>query len=165
MRDRTWKKLTLAALLGPAVVLAGCSSDPKPQPVPEQPATPEAPAVVLAEPVKIIDYKQGDSQAFQDLGVMLIKTQAEYDKLGDADIFPGIDFDKHDLVIATLGQRNTGGYTIQITALQLQGEALFVVGKATAPGPDDIVTQALTYPYYAVVIDNTTATYPVQAID
>lgn len=151
-----------AVLLGPATILAGCKSDGEAVVVEEEMAL----DIVLAEPVAIVDSKSGNSQALKDMvSVKLIKTQAEYDALGDADIFPGVDFEKYDLVIASLGMQSTGGYSVKITALQLEGDELAVTGKSSSPNTGDMTTQALTYPYDAVVIPNTTATSAVSYID
>lgn len=162
MRNRTWKMFVAAALLGPAVALVGCSSDGQPAPAKKKPEA----KLILAQPVEIVDSTTGDSKALKNLvGVMLIKSKQQYDKLGDDTIAPGIDFEKHDLVIAALGEQPTGGYSITIDALQLEGDKLVVVGKASAPAADASTIQALTYPYAAAVIENTTATRAVQAID
>lgn len=44
------------------------------------------------------------------------------------------------------GEKNTGGYTIEIVEVSLEGEQLSVSTVETEPGPDDMVTQAITYP-------------------
>lgn len=120
----------------------------------------------LAQPVTILERVNGNSAALKTIGKMHIETKQAYDALGDADIFPGeIDFDQNDLVIVALGEQPTGGYSIVIESIQLQGGELAVTGKATAPGPDAITTQALTYPYSAVLIPNTAADEVVTYID
>ena len=119
----------------------------------------------LAQPVTIIERVNGSSDALKSIGKMHIETKAQYDALGDANIFPGeIDFDANDLVIVALGQQPTGGYAINIASIHLQGGELAVTGKASAPGLDS-VTQALTYPYSAVLIANTDADNVVTYID
>ena len=160
MRNRTYKTLTLSLLLGSAVIVSGCKGGG----TKADSGDSAGPGVVLAEPVPILGNKTGNSMALP-FGVKLIKTQAQYEALGDPQIFEGIDFDKHDLVIAALGKRNTGGYSIQIDSLQTEGDTLVVVGKASSPAPSDPVTKVVTYPYAAAVIANTQATSVVQAID
>ena len=121
---------------------------------------------VLAQPVTILERVNGNSDALKTIGKMHIETKAQYDALGDADIFPGeIDFDANDLVIVALGEQSTGGYAINIESIQRQGGDLAVVGKASAPGADAITTQALTHPYSAVLIANTSADKVVTYID
>lgn len=157
MQNRTFKTLALALLIGPAM-LVGCKSGGS-----EDPAAPLAEP--LAEPVTIVQSKTGDSAALKSIGVKLVKTQADYDALGDADIFAGVDFEENDLVIASLGEQSTGGFSIEITSIQQEGDLLIVVGTSSRPGEDAVITQALTHPYAAVVIENTDATSPVPAID
>lgn len=160
MRTRTWKTFVAAALLCPTLAFVGCNGTSTAGG--EDGA--EKKQVILSEPVAILEKKAGNSEALS-LGVVLIQTQEQYDALGDKDIYPGVDFEKQDLVIAALGEQKTGGYAIDITALQVEGDTIFVQGKATAPAADAVTTQALTYPYAAAVINNTMATKVVSDID
>ncbi|MEM9346310.1 MAG: protease complex subunit PrcB family protein [Planctomycetota bacterium] len=153
---RIWKMnlLLVAALAG--FVLTGCKSD----------GDENAGATSLAQPVTILERVSGDSAALKDLGSYHIETQAQFDALGDAEIFPGeVDFDTNDLVIVALGERSTGGFAVKINSIQLSGGELAITGEATKPAETDAVTQALTYPYSAVLIPNTSADVVVPYID
>ncbi len=44
------------------------------------------------------------------------------------------------------GEKKTGGYSVKITKVAQSGKELRISYQLTAPGPDAIVTQALTYP-------------------
>jgi hypothetical protein len=151
------KLCVVAALAGTAMI--GCKSDGEPDGEAEVTAA-------LAQPVIILERVNGSSAALDTIGKMHIETQAQYDALGDENIFPGgVNFDENDLVIVALGEQPTGGYSINIESLQLEGGELAVTGKASAPGPDAVTTQALTYPYSAVLIANTSADKVVTYID
>ena len=157
MRNPMMKLFVVAALACSALV--GCKGD-------GGSTAPSDSGSALAQPVTILERVNGNSDALTTIGKMHIQTKQAYDALGDADIFPGeIDFDQHDLVIVALGEQPTGGYSVNIESIQLQGGELAVTGKATAPGPDDVTTQALTYPYSAVLIPNTAADKVVTYID
>jgi hypothetical protein len=148
--------LMVAALASTALI--GCKGDGETD-------TPTD-GVALAAPVAIGERVDGNSAALKTLGTYHIETKEQYDALGDADIFPGgLDFDESDLVIVALGEQPTGGYSVSIESIQLAGGELAVTGKATAPGADAVVTQALTYPYSAVSIPNTKADKVVPYID
>ena len=119
-----------------------------------------------AEPVIILERVNGDSPALKELGTMHITTKSKYEALGDANIFPGeINFFEHDLVIVALGERNTGGYSVDIESIQKDGAELLVNGKVTTPAPDAATTQAITYPYTAVLVPNTGTDIIVPYID
>ncbi|MEM6506796.1 MAG: protease complex subunit PrcB family protein [Planctomycetota bacterium] len=154
MRNGTWKMLAVAALLCPAFVLTACSTGGHHHHHEHDHDHDEA---ALAEPVAIVASKTGDSSALKSIGVMHIKTKAQYDALGDPAIHPDVDFETSDLVIAALGERPTGGFGIEITAIQLEGSTLVVQGKTMTPAADAAVTQALTYPFAAAVIAKTDA--------
>ena len=153
MRNPMMKLFVVAALASSALI--GCKGDGD--------ATCDS---GLAQPVTIVQRVNGNSDAFKTIGALHIETKAQYDALGDAEIFPGdLDFDQFDLVIVALGEQRTGGYAVNIESVQLEGGDLAVTGKATTPGKDAITTQALTYPYSAVSIPNTSAGKVVPHID
>ena len=56
------------------------------------------------------------------------------------------------LVTVYQGQKNTGGYAIRVEKLTVGGTILRVRARFTAPGPSDIVTQALTSPAHTIGI-------------
>lgn len=65
---------------------------------------------------------------------------------------PKVDFEKETVLVATLGMRSSGGHKIEFIKLRREGETLKVVVKATSPGPDDMVTMALTHPFAVIAI-------------
>ena len=157
MQNPMMKLFVVAALASSALI--GCKGDGD--------ATDTADAgPALAQPVTILERVNGSSAVLKAIGKMHIETQAAYDALGDANIFPGeIDFDANDLVIVAWGEKPTGGFGINIESIQLQGGELAVTGKASTPPADAATTQALTYPYSAVLIPNTSADLIVTYID
>jgi len=159
MRNGNWTMLVVAALFGSAMMFTGCKSNGG------DAVSDDAATMPLAEPVEVVGQQGGSSSALDSIGAMLIRTQAEYDALGDAEIYPDVNFDENDLVIVTLGEQPTGGYAVEISGVQQVGDELAVSGTATTPAADAVVTQALTYPYDAVVIPNTDAKTVVPYID
>jgi hypothetical protein len=59
---------------------------------------------------------------------------------------PAIDFEREMLVVAALGERSTGGYSIIVESASATGEALTVRIHSTAPGSTCVTTQAFTQP-------------------
>lgn len=51
------------------------------------------------------------------------------------------------------GEKKTGGYSVKITKVAQSGKELRITYKLTSPGPNDIVTQALTYPKDTVKLE------------
>lgn len=63
---------------------------------------------------------------------------------------PPVDFQTH-MVIAALDQEQpTGGYSLEIIAIEERGEVLDVRALRRAPGAGCVVTQALTQPFHFV---------------
>ncbi len=57
------------------------------------------------------------------------------------------------------GEKSTGGYSITITETKVVGSELQIYYKTKSPGPDDMVTQAFTYPKASVTLDMTLESY------
>lgn len=57
-------------------------------------------------------------------------------------------------LLVTYGEKPTGGYDVEITSIVEEDDKLVVTADFTEPGEDDIVTQALTYPYDLAMLDD-----------
>jgi hypothetical protein len=67
---------------------------------------------------------------------------------------PEIDFAKDVVVLASMGTRSSGGYSIDITA-EVSEARLRVIVLETSPGPTCAVTAALTAPVHMVLAPRT----------
>ena len=65
---------------------------------------------------------------------------------------PEVDFEQEMVLVATLGQRSTGGYSIRFTEIRREGDVVTATLQISSPGPDDLVTQALTSPFAVIAI-------------
>jgi hypothetical protein len=63
---------------------------------------------------------------------------------------PEVDFDSEMAIVAAMGTRPSGGYSIHIDEVREAGEQLHVVVREVSPGPDCLVSAALTAPVIAV---------------
>ena len=64
-----------------------------------------------------------------------------------------IDWDKQMIIVIYGGERPTGGYSVDVKSLEVKDKKLIVHWKLNTPGPDDIVTQAITYPELVLLVD------------
>lgn len=64
-----------------------------------------------------------------------------------------VDFRNQVVISLHMGTRNTGGYGIQVSNVEINGNTTFVKVKETTPNPDDMVTMALTQPFCLIIID------------
>ncbi|NLP37236.1 MAG: protease complex subunit PrcB family protein [Firmicutes bacterium] len=58
----------------------------------------------------------------------------------------------HRFVLVTAGEKPTGGYAVEIKEATAKSGQLEVKVQMTAPGKDDFVTTALTYPFDLVIV-------------
>jgi len=66
-----------------------------------------------------------------------------------------IDFTSARVLLVDMGQRNSGGYAIAITSVDVFNDYVTANVVLTKPGTNCMVTQALTNPYQFVVIPTT----------
>lgn len=57
-------------------------------------------------------------------------------------------------LLVTYGEKPTGGYAVEITEITEAEDKVLVTVHFTEPGEDEVVTQALTYPYDLAMIDD-----------
>jgi hypothetical protein len=60
---------------------------------------------------------------------------------------PAVDFKKHDVVAVFAGSKNTGGYSVTIDSVKIDGRTATIYVTIHKPGPGMMVTQAFTYPF------------------
>ena len=98
----------------------------------------------------------GERSGIQRPRQALARTEAEWQALwrehGSSQPIPELDFAEVMAVGIFLGTRPTGGYGVQVTKLRPEGEALVVEYAERTPGPDAMVTQALTSPFQIVSV-------------
>ena len=56
-------------------------------------------------------------------------------------------------LLVTYGEKPTGGFSVEITEIVKEKDKLVVTANFNEPGKDEMVTQALTYPYSLVIIE------------
>lgn len=77
---------------------------------------------------------------------------------------PSVDFSRDSILTVYMGEQNSGGHSIEITGVKLAGGTLKVQVKETRPGPNAMVTMALTQPYHMVKIPKVPEGTPVEII-
>lgn len=65
------------------------------------------------------------------------------------------NFEENDILVVYLGERNTGGYSIEIESLFWKENVLYVKSKEIKPGKGEIVTMVITKPYCISLIPKT----------
>lgn len=65
---------------------------------------------------------------------------------------PEVDFEKETVLILTMGTRSTGGFAIRFSGIRREDGVLTASFKTTSPGPDSLVTSALTAPFSIIAV-------------
>ncbi len=74
------------------------------------------------------------------------------------------EFGDYRFVLVTMGEKPTGGYAVVVDKVSSSDGAWLVDVKFVSPGPGDMVTQVITYPYGFVKIKNDGATIAVRDV-
>lgn len=80
--------------------------------------------------------------------------QSVYDRIATKEATPQIDWEKNQVVLLSMGQRNTGGFRIIVDKVVYGNSEILVYYKTSEPKAGERVTQALTAPYVLFTIDN-----------
>jgi hypothetical protein len=65
---------------------------------------------------------------------------------------PAVDFETETVVFLFGGQRSTGGYSVDVRGVTMEGDTLVIDGSVQGPPPGAITTQALTSPYAVLAV-------------
>ena len=142
MLKRFASVLVVAILAGGLV--AGCANDQK---------TAKGPEHSMSEPVAIKKAQAGSDNALTSAGVQVVNSKVELNELGADLAALEPNFEEESVIILSLGEKNSGGYWVEITGVQQVGETLYIQAVANQPGENEFVTQAIEYPYAAVVVE------------
>lgn len=132
---------------------------PVPAPIAPAPTAPTPP--VAGGRVTVNELARGNNAAVSSFTVQVATTQAAanalyaqaYGRQTSVPAAPGVS--GSTLVGVFLGQRTTGGYSVQVTGASVNGSALTLTVHVTSPGPGSITTQALTSPWTIVRVPGT----------
>lgn len=101
---------------------------------------------------------KSDYSDFTETEYLVIKgpaaLQAVYDRILTKEVTPKIDWQKQQVVLLALGQKNTGGYSIEIEKVVQTSKEISVYYRTQGPKEGERVTMALTAPYVLYTIDN-----------
>lgn len=105
---------------------------------------------------------RGSSSGVLRAGQQVIRSDAEFRKLWDTHSArtsprpdpPKVDFAREMVIAVFLGQKSTGGYSIEILDASLKDKEMVISWKKAAPD-GGIVSQAFTQPHHMVVVPRT----------
>ena len=164
MNSLTRIPILLAAATLVLLGLAACSSVGSSGSAPAPQGSPSPTAEIPLRSFATIDMGDQSGVAGGEMQIFKIETQAEWDdfwsrhqgNVSPAPPAPSVDFSK-EMVIAVVDQQQpSGGFQLDITEIVQGWGSLSVLVDKAVPGPDCIVTMALTKPFHIVKTARTT---------
>ena len=116
------------------------------------------------KPLLFIELNAGKNGDFTQKVNRVISNQNDFNEVWDKafsnftdkEKTPEIDFKNKLILLVTMGQKNSGGYTIKIDQLTETQDNITVTILETSPGKSCVTSEVLTFPYQIVEIDKTT---------
>ena len=109
-------------------------------------------------PIQIVTVEQGNFSGIVEPLELVIHTPAEWQNLWKRHVsiqsppspVPPIAFDTEMVVAVFLGQKNTGGYEVNISKAERRGPAVTIFYNVGIPKPGGVSIQAITQPFHIV---------------
>jgi len=112
------------------------------------------------KPAGVLEFaslSRGIEGTLKDKARYVLKDEEEFKKIwqniSPVRGLPEIDFDNNMVIAVFMGEKPTGGYEIEIKTVYEYEDRIAVNIVETEPGEEDIVTQALTYPYHIIILE------------
>jgi hypothetical protein len=113
-----------------------------------------------AQTLPIRSLKKGAFSGIREAKQEVVKSADAWEKLwkqhataaATSDKIPAVDFSKEMVVVATMGTKRTGGYSIEIVGVEAKDKTLKISVKKSSPPPDAMTIQALTAPFHLVAV-------------
>lgn len=93
-------------------------------------------------------------------GVAFVRSEADREALLDVsgqnmatDVVRKVDLSREALVMVTLGQKPTAGYSVGLQSALAQGESLVLDMRVNEPAPDMMVAQVITSPCAVLAVE------------
>ncbi len=102
------------------------------------------------------EYGSDDTKSYSVISSMDQLTQKlENNQLDNSMIanLKNIDFSRHSLLWLSMGQKNTGGYSISVSDIKRSEKKTYVTVKEVGPEPMQPVTMAITNPFAIVLVE------------
>jgi hypothetical protein len=121
-------------------------------------------AVQAADTEPMRTHFKGTNSGIREESQLVITNQADWEALWkrhSANVIPQpplpkVDFEKESVLVSTLGQRTTGGYSIEIVDVREVDKKAEVIVVNRRPPPGAITIQALTAPIHIVAVPRLT---------
>ena len=144
--------------------LAACSSVGSNGSTPAPQGSPTMPVNARAEVFETIEIGDQSGAAGGELQIFKIEAQAEWDDFWSrhqGNVIPpppapSVDFSREMVIAVVDQQQSSGGFQLEITEIVQGWGSLSVLVDKSVPGPDCIVTTALTQPFHIVKTARTT---------
>lgn len=123
-----------------------------------------SPTVSESQIIPFVELSAGLNGDFSEKTNKIITNQNEYNatwtaafsRFSDQPKPAKIDFENQLILLVTMGEKNSGGYTIKIDSIEENEKTIVVTILETSPGKSCITTSMMTYPYQIVGLKNST---------
>ena len=116
---------------------------------------PIEPMLELPKRLEFQTISKGIHSDYWDRGNYKIRNIYEWENLREKAgilVDPNINFDEKKVIAVFMGERSTGGYSINITRIIEKEDYIEVFIRETSPPPEAFVIMVITHPYHIVKV-------------
>ena len=120
----------------------------------------QAPAMPAPQPVPFKTLESGVQSDIERPREVVARTAGEWKALcadhAGGRPCPQVDVSRSTVIGIFLGTRPSAGFSVKVTKVERDGDALVVTYLERKPGPDEMAAQMITMPYQLVTVDRFT---------
>src|SRR5262245_13138666 len=153
-------RIVLSCWFGFVFHISACNGQHAPQMAPSSLAMDQEKIRKVETPLSIVTVEKGQRSGIREALQKVIRNRDEWNAFWkrhssiNTNPLPAliVDFDREMVVGIFLGEKNTGGYEVEIVWAERRDSALYFYYREENPPPGAMVTQALTQPFHLVKI-------------
>jgi protease stability complex PrcB-like protein len=123
-----------------------------------KPSETVSPVVLESQAIAFVELNSGTNGDFPEKSNKVISNQTDYNdawgaafsRFFDKQKPARIDFENKMILLVTMGEKTSGGYTIKIDSIKEDEKTLVVTILETSPGKGCMNTSVMTYPYQII---------------
>lgn len=113
---------------------------------------------IVAEPIEFREIAKGSMSGLKEPTRLVVTNETQWSQVWQKHSFgrtpkppvPKVNFKEEMVLFVTLGQRNTGGYSVAIQRIEQEEGKVVVHVDTKSPAPGAITLQVLTAPFHVV---------------
>jgi len=123
----------------------------------------ETQEATVSSKIEFTILKEGTNSGFKTAENKVINSTEEFSKIWkilfqnymETPPLPKVDFRAYSAILVTIGEQNSGGYTINVKSITASKTQEKVIVNTSIPGKSCMTTSVMTYPFQLIMLPKT----------